>query len=90
MAKCVVCGEKGIFLRVNQEGICFTCESKNSSLLYRNNIQIEETDRNNPLTSFSIMFMPGKSRILEKYSILVKGKAIEHTANTIERTKQRK
>ena len=49
MAKCVVCGEKGIFLRVNQEGICFTCESKNSSLLYRNNIQIEETDRNNPL-----------------------------------------
>ena len=54
MAKCVVCGEKGIFLRVNQEGTCFACESKNSfSPLYRNNIQIEETDRNNPITSFN-------------------------------------
>ena len=48
-----MCGEKGFFLRVNQEGICFTCESKNSSLLYRNNIQIEETNRKNPLTSFN-------------------------------------
>lgn len=54
MAKCVVFGKKGIFLRVNQEGTCFACESKNSfSPLYRNNIQIEETDRNNPITSFN-------------------------------------
>ncbi|TPE39047.1 MULTISPECIES: GIY-YIG nuclease family protein [Streptococcus] len=53
MTKCLICGKKGFFLRVNQEGICFTCESKNSSLLYRNNIQIEETNRKNPLTSLN-------------------------------------
>lgn len=53
MAKCVVCGKKGFFLRVNQEGICFTCESKNSSLLNKNNIQIEEVNRKNLLTFFN-------------------------------------
>ena len=36
------------------------------------------------------MSMREKSRILVKYSIMIKEKAIEHIANTIERTKQRK
>ena len=85
--------EKGIFLRVNQEGTCFACESKNSfSPLYRNNIQIEETDRNNPITSFNNEYYVYAWKIKDTGEIFYigKGKAIEHTVNTIERTEAEK
>lgn len=40
MGKCVVCGKRGLFLKVNQQGICFNCESRLEQERIRNRYEL--------------------------------------------------